>query len=276
MAGCSGSPVAVRGSQVEGLDQDAFGTGLDKHDLQTLLHDNMKAFDNSAILRRWRTENRPSVAVIPMRNETSEHVDGALEALSSDIETLLIEKGEVRVISLDRQPEIMNETRRQHGGGYDPAHTARWGKQVGAQYLVTGKVFSSDERFGDELEGILAIDEESRNAWEDARGAVIASAITRMLTRLVAGEVAEAVTKSATDNSVLGLLVNVGTQTAMTAADTPDTRCWATLPARMAFSRVGLPPGRHWVDVAVSGVRKRQLVTMAPNGWAVVNLTVLN
>ena len=149
-AGCGGGPVAVRGQQVEGLDQEAFGTGLDKHDLQTLMHENMKAFDKSAVLRRWRTEDRPTVSVLPMRNETSEHIDGVLEALVSDVETLLIEKGEVRVVSLERQPQIMDEIRRQHSGGYDPTNMARWGKQVGARYFVTGKVFSADERFEDE------------------------------------------------------------------------------------------------------------------------------
>ena len=150
LSGCGGSPVAVRGSQVEGLDQEAFGTGLDKHDLQTLLHETMKAFDKSAVLRRWRTENRPSVAVLPMRNETSEHVDGVLEALVSDIETILIEKGEVRVVSLAHQPQILVEIRAQSNVGLDPVHVAAWGRLIDVQYFLTGKVFSADERFGDE------------------------------------------------------------------------------------------------------------------------------
>ncbi|MCL2825019.1 MAG: penicillin-binding protein activator LpoB, partial [Polyangiaceae bacterium] len=141
---------AVRGSQADGLDQEAFSTGLDRHDLQTLLHETMKAFDNSAALKRWRREQRPTVAVLPMRNETSEHVDSALEALVSDIETILIEKGEVRVISLERQPQVMDEIRRQHSGAFNPSQMANWGRQVGAKYFVTGKVFSSDERLRNE------------------------------------------------------------------------------------------------------------------------------
>jgi len=148
--GCGGTPTAVRGQQVEGLDQEAFGTGLDKWDLQKLMHENMEAFDQSAVLRRWRAEGRPSVAVMPIRNETSEHIEGPLESLLSDIETLLINNGEVRVISLERQPELMNEIRRQYAGGFDPSQVAKWGKQVGVQYVFTGKVFTADERFGDE------------------------------------------------------------------------------------------------------------------------------
>ena len=149
-AGCGGGPTAVRGQQVEGLDQEAFGTGLDKWDLQKLMHENMEAFDKSAVLQRWRSEGRPSVSVLPIQNETSEHIDGPLKALVSDIETLLINNQEVRVVSLERQPELMNEIRRQYAGGFDPSHVSRWGKQIGAQYIFTGKVFTSDERFGDE------------------------------------------------------------------------------------------------------------------------------
>lgn len=149
-AGCGGGPTAVRGQQVEGLDQEAFGTGLDKWDLQKLMHENMKAFDRSAVLQRWRAEGRPTVAVLPIRNETSEHIEGPLQALISDIETLLIEKQEVRVISLENQPQLMEEIRRQYAGGFDPSNIARWGKQVGARYFFTGKVFTADERFGDE------------------------------------------------------------------------------------------------------------------------------
>ena len=147
---CSSGTTVVRGSQASGLDQEAFGTGLDKHDLQTLLHENMKAFDKSAVLRRWRSENRPTVAVLPLRNDTSEHIDGPLEALIGDIETLLVEKGEVRVVNYERQSQLVDEVRFQHSGGFDKANIAQYGRQLGVRYFVSGKVFSNDERFGGE------------------------------------------------------------------------------------------------------------------------------
>jgi hypothetical protein len=122
------------------------------------------------------------------------------------------------------------------------------------------------------VEGVLAVDLESRKAWQQARGAIVAAAVTRTITRLVAGEAI----RQASGDSALGLLLSLGTQATLTAADTPDTRCWSTLPARIAFSRVQLPPGTHWVDVTVRGVHKRQPITLTPGGWAVVNLTVLS
>jgi tetratricopeptide (TPR) repeat protein len=121
------------------------------------------------------------------------------------------------------------------------------------------------------IEGVLAVDREAKRAWEDAKGTVVASAITRMVARVVAGE---AVRRS-TDDNVLGLLLSLGTQATLTAMDTPDTRSWETLPARIAIGRVTVKPGRHTIDLVARGQRLRKTVDVAPSGFAVANLTVL-
>jgi uncharacterized protein len=121
------------------------------------------------------------------------------------------------------------------------------------------------------LEGVIAVDEESRRAWEEARGAVVASAITRMLARVVAGEAV----RRGSGGGAVGLLLGLGTQAALTAADTPDTRCWATLPARIAFGRKWVRPGRHVVTLFARGVVKRQRIDVRAGDFSVVNLTVL-
>ncbi len=127
------------------------------------------------------------------------------------------------------------------------------------------------EREPQPMEGILAVDREATRAFEEARGALVASAITRLLSRVVAGEAV----RQATGRGLLGALLSLGTQATLTAADTPDTRSWATLPARIAFGRIRLPPGKHSLVLSARGVRKQQQITMPPGGWAVVNLTVL-
>jgi len=142
--GCG--PKAVRGSDVEGLDTQAMSTGLDKRDLEKLLKENLNALKAAPVVQRWTQEDRPALAVIPLRNETTEHVDGALDALISDIETALVNAGHVRVIAMEQQPKLVEEIRRQYSGAFDPSQVATWGKQVGAKYIVTGKVYSTDER----------------------------------------------------------------------------------------------------------------------------------
>jgi tetratricopeptide (TPR) repeat protein len=121
------------------------------------------------------------------------------------------------------------------------------------------------------LDKPIAIDEEARNAWKDAQGAVVASAITRMIARVAAGETVRRTTK----DGLVGAILSLGVQATLTATDTPDTRSWQTLPARLTFGRIRVKPGVHEVEVFARGARKRQRVTIAPGGFAVVAHTVL-
>ncbi|MCA9646908.1 MAG: hypothetical protein H6718_28435 [Polyangiaceae bacterium] len=123
------------------------------------------------------------------------------------------------------------------------------------------------------LEAAIGIDLEARAAWKDAEGAVIGAAITRMISRVVAGEVAR--TAAGRDN-IWGILLSLGTQATLTAVDTPDTRSWALLPARMAIGRRVVRPGVHHVTLGARGNYKAAKLTLKEGGWAVLNLTVLN
>jgi uncharacterized protein len=170
-------------------------------------------------------------------------------------------------------------------GALSPTDRAR-ANRLAAQGLVTWVNYPELERprgqystpgfaLGGEwqrLEGALAVDREARRAWDAAKGAIIASAITRMVSRVVAGEA----TRRVSGGGILGTLLSLGTQAAMTAADTPDTRSWATLPARIAIGRVEVEPGTHHVDLVARGVRERHTLELEPGGWAVVVLTVLH
>jgi penicillin-binding protein activator len=147
-AGCSSGPKAVRGSDTPGLDYAAMGTGLDRRDLSQMLRENLEAMKGSRVYQVWANEDRPPVSVLPIRNETSEHIDSALGALISDVETQLINTAPVRVISMESQKQLMEEIQRQHNsqGAFDVSQAASWGKQLGARYVVNGKVYSTDER----------------------------------------------------------------------------------------------------------------------------------
>jgi len=123
------------------------------------------------------------------------------------------------------------------------------------------------------LEGIVAVDKEAQRAWDQVKGTVIASAITRMIARVVAGKGVEAA--AGKDHQIVGLLLGLATQATLTATDTPDTRNWATLPARMSFGRVMLPPGPRTVQIHARGATTTKKVNITAGGFAVVNLTVL-
>ena len=70
-----------------------------------------------------------------------------LNALMTEIESQLVNFAPVRVISLEDQGSLIDEIRhQQQSGAFDQEHMARWGKQMGVRYIVSGKVFSTDER----------------------------------------------------------------------------------------------------------------------------------
>lgn len=122
------------------------------------------------------------------------------------------------------------------------------------------------------IEGLLAVDSEAYATWEQARGAVMAGALTRLLTRVVLGEGV----RHATGGGVEGLFASLITQASLAAADTPDTRSWSTLPARLALARLELPPGSYRLRLSVRGETLEQQVELAPGGWRALLLTALH
>lgn len=111
--------------------------------------------------------------------------------------------------------------------------------------------------------------------YERNKGTLVAASITRLLTRAVAGELTNVATRKASDSGPLGLLLGLAVEGALTAADTPDTRSWVTLPARFHVARACVPAGRHAVSMRYRGRQLSQQVEIRPGGWAVANFSAL-
>ena len=150
LAACSGTPAYVRGEDVPEIDEYAMSTGFDKRDLEKLFADNTKSLMESGAMRRWKTKadggKEPTVAILPVRNETSEHIDSQLQALLSKFETKLVNRGYVTVVSHENQRALVAELKTQQSAAFDPGKIARLGRQLGVQYFITGKVYDSAER----------------------------------------------------------------------------------------------------------------------------------
>lgn len=148
---CGGGPSYVRGSDDPELDNYAMSTGLDKKDLENLFDQNLDSLMTSAVVSRWKVEPEPPVvSLFPIVNETSEHIRDQLNALASKMETKLINGGFVTMVDHARQNELIAEVQRQQGGAFDEAMSAQVGRQLGAKYFLTGKVYDSAEKTGQE------------------------------------------------------------------------------------------------------------------------------
>ena len=140
----------VRGSQQPGIDSPAMSTGLDKQDIQQMLHENLNHLRTAPIMDKWRQGGgKTIVAVFPFSNETTEHIESQLGAILSEAETWLVESNAVTVIARERQNQMIGEIEGNKNAVFNPAHVAQYGKQLGAEYFLTGKVQTSDERTED-------------------------------------------------------------------------------------------------------------------------------
>ncbi len=148
--GCS--PTYVSDADAPELDSYTMSLRFDRKDLDRLYDDNIKELLGSGIAKQWERQaamgKSPVLAVLPMRNETSEHIQ--TDALLSKFETDLVNKSPADVIEYRDQPNNMAEVRRQMDANYDPNRVAQFGRQLGVQYIVTGKVYDVSERVGDE------------------------------------------------------------------------------------------------------------------------------
>ncbi len=143
----------VRGSDEPGIDQPAMSTGLDKDDIERTLQKLLNEMREAPVMTEWRIKagqsDRQTVAIAPFVNETSEHIDPQLDSMLGETETWLVNSGIVRVISQERQADMIRQVEGAQHPVFDPRHIPQYGKQLGVKFYVTGKVGASDERTED-------------------------------------------------------------------------------------------------------------------------------
>lgn len=147
--GC-GQPKYVRDTDEPRIDEYTMSLRFDREDLERLYEDNIHELLNSRITREWDRGESPNVAIFPFRNETSEHIDNQLDTLLTKFETDLVNRTNASVVSHQDQPELIEEVRRQQADAYNPSEIAHYGRMMGAQYFVTGRVYDVAEKVDDQ------------------------------------------------------------------------------------------------------------------------------
>jgi uncharacterized protein (TIGR02722 family) len=131
-----------------GVDQAALSVGLDREDINYLVHENIESLSSSNFWQRTVRADReqPTVAIWPIENHTTRHMEDQLLTILSSIETSLVNSGDVRVIARSRQEALTDEIGWEQGAAFNPASVQQLGHQLGAKYFVTGRVTSVDEK----------------------------------------------------------------------------------------------------------------------------------
>jgi PBP1b-binding outer membrane lipoprotein LpoB len=146
--GCA--PRAMRGgegTQNPDLDAPALSVTLDREDINYLVADYLERLEGSKFWKKVESSRQPPlVAIWPILNATSQHIDDQLLTLLSSIETALVNTSDVRVVARSSQEDLAREVGIQHGFDFDSSTARTLGRQLGAQYYFTGKVTSVDEK----------------------------------------------------------------------------------------------------------------------------------
>jgi PBP1b-binding outer membrane lipoprotein LpoB len=152
VSGCA-SREYVRGSDDPSVDRVAMSTSLDKDDIERALQKLLNQLRVAPIMGEWQAQagqgNKQTVAIAPFVNETSEHIDPQLDTMLSETETWLANGNVVRLVSAERQAEIIRQVEGAQSAAFDPRHIPQYGKQLGVKYYITGKVGANDERTED-------------------------------------------------------------------------------------------------------------------------------
>jgi curli biogenesis system outer membrane secretion channel CsgG len=134
------------------LDRPAMSVTLDRDDITYLVADYLERLEASSFWQQTVKGARttPVVAIWPIQNATTQHLDDQMLTLLSSIETSLVNTNAVLVVDRSRQEDLAREIGIQQGADYDQRSAQRLGRQLGAQYFFTGKITSVDERINNQ------------------------------------------------------------------------------------------------------------------------------
>lgn len=138
----------VRGANDPSIDAHALFTSLP---LQGPASTGERARTLRRPRRAWPPRTLEPTPDLPVpESSTSEHIDSMLDAMLSETESWLVDAQVVRVVSRERQNQMIREVEGQQNAVFNPAHAAKYGKQLGVlKYFITGKVSGNDERTED-------------------------------------------------------------------------------------------------------------------------------
>ena len=130
------------------MDRPAMSVTLDRDDITYLVSDYLRSLEASPFWQRTvrGAPKEPIVAIWPIQNATTQHLDDQMLTLLSSIETSLVNTNSVIVVDRSRQEQLADEIGVQHGATFDRSSAQRLGRQLGAKYFFTGKITSVDER----------------------------------------------------------------------------------------------------------------------------------
>lgn len=142
--GC-GSRQFTQGSYDDMSEERLLDDKFNETDMRQIADTMVKSLTESPVIRD--AKKPPVVLVTLVSNRSEEHID--MKSMTDKIKVALIKSGRFKFTEKENREEIANETEYQGQSGYvDPATAKKKGKQIGAQYFLTGEITSRVQEAG--------------------------------------------------------------------------------------------------------------------------------
>ncbi len=114
-------------------------------DMRQIAETMVKSLAESAVITG--SKKRPVVLVTLVKNRSQEHID--MKSMTDKIRVALIKSGKFQFTEKENRGELAEEMEYQGQSGYvDPATARQKGKQVGAEYFLTGEITDRVQEVG--------------------------------------------------------------------------------------------------------------------------------
>jgi uncharacterized protein (TIGR02722 family) len=144
LVGC-GSRQFTQGKYDDLSEDRLLDDKFNESDMRQIADTMVKSLTESAVIRD--AKKPPVVLVTLVKNRSQEHID--MKSMTDKMKVALIKSGKFKFTEKENREEMASETDYQGQSGYVDSDTARKkGKQIGAQFFLTGEITDRVQEVG--------------------------------------------------------------------------------------------------------------------------------
>lgn len=118
---------------------------FNESDMRRIADSMIESLTNSPMVKE--SKKRPVVLVTLVKNRSQEHID--MKSLTDKIRVALVKSGKFRFTEKEARGELAEELDYQTQSGYvDPSTARKTGKQIGADFFLTGEISDRVQEVG--------------------------------------------------------------------------------------------------------------------------------
>ncbi len=144
LGGC-GSQQFTQGKYDDVAEDRLLDDKFNESDMRRIADSMVESLVGSPLVKE--STNRPVVLVTLVKNRSQEHID--MKSMTDKIRVALVKSGKFRFTEKETRGELAEEMEYQTQSGYvDPASARKMGKQIGANFFLTGEITDRVQEVG--------------------------------------------------------------------------------------------------------------------------------